>query len=51
MNYLGYIALYGVSPVAGLAKEERVTKIQQHSLKLFNLIQQYRLFNLIQQYR
>ncbi|WP_218966845.1 NAD(P)H-dependent oxidoreductase [Snodgrassella alvi] len=42
MDYLGYIGLYGVSPVAGMVKEERVTKIQQHSLKLFNLIQQYR---------
>ncbi|WP_239374859.1 NAD(P)H-dependent oxidoreductase [Snodgrassella gandavensis] len=42
MDYLGYIALYGVSPVAGIAKEERVAKTKQHSLKLFNLIQQYR---------
>ncbi|WP_255356352.1 MULTISPECIES: hypothetical protein [Snodgrassella] len=42
MDYLGYIALYGVSPVAEIAKEERIAKTKQHSLKLFNLIQQYR---------
>ncbi|WP_218966646.1 hypothetical protein [Snodgrassella alvi] len=41
MDYLGYIALYGVPSVSEIVKEKRVTKTRQHSLKLFNLIQQY----------
>ncbi|WP_218965200.1 hypothetical protein [Snodgrassella alvi] len=42
MDYLGYIALYGVPSVSEIAKEEKIAKTKQRSLKLFNLIQQHR---------
>lgn len=41
MNYLGYTALYGISPVSGIAKNAIAAKAEQHSGSLYSLIQKF----------